>query len=122
MSLETIVDIVAVSTNPVKYNVECLICDDFISSETEDGDSLEPIAAEHLLTHSNQARPKLAPLSDSGVFVGVASSHLKVVPAVLLDNDSGLPPPRLRLRQAVACAVEPVVPELNDNGASTSGP
>jgi hypothetical protein len=53
MSLETIVDIVAVSTNPVKYNVECLVCDTFISEETEDGDSLEPIAAEHLLTHSN---------------------------------------------------------------------
>lgn len=53
MSLETIVDIVAVSTNPVKYNVECLVCDALISEETEDGDSLEPIAAEHLLTHSN---------------------------------------------------------------------
>lgn len=51
MSLETLVDIVAVSTNPVKYNVECLICDDLIADETEDGDSLESVATEHLLSH-----------------------------------------------------------------------
>ena len=51
MSLETYVDIVAVSTNPVKYNVECLICDSFITNDTEDGDSLEAIADEHLHSH-----------------------------------------------------------------------
>lgn len=53
MSLETIVDIVAVSTNPVMYNIECLICDSLITSDTEDGDSLEPIAQEHLLSHQS---------------------------------------------------------------------
>ena len=85
MSLETIVDIVTVDTDPVKYNVECLICDKFVAADTEDGESLESIAAEHLLTHQNQALPKLAPLSDDGAAVGVASSHLNVVPAVLLE-------------------------------------
>ena len=53
MSLETIVDIVTVDTDPVKYNVECLICDKFVAADTEDGESLESIAAEHLLTHQN---------------------------------------------------------------------
>ena len=51
MSIETVVDIVAVSTNPVTYNIECLICDKLIANDTEDGDSLEPVAAEHLLSH-----------------------------------------------------------------------
>ena len=51
MSLETYVDIVAVSTDPVKYNVECLICDKFISEDTEDGDSLDSIVVEHLSSH-----------------------------------------------------------------------
>ena len=85
MSIETYVDIVAVRTNPVKYNVECLVCDTFIADDTEDGDSLEAIATEHLRSHQLQAFPKLAPLSDCGAAVGVASSHLNVVPAVLLE-------------------------------------
>ena len=51
MDLETYVDIVAVGTNPVIYNVECTICDKFLVEDTEDGDSLEPIAAEHLKLH-----------------------------------------------------------------------
>lgn len=53
MSLETLVDIVAVDTNPVKYNVECLICDSLISDDTEDGESLEQIAKDHLLSHNS---------------------------------------------------------------------
>jgi hypothetical protein len=53
MSLETYVDIVAVSTNPVKYAVECLVCDSLISDESEYGESLEPFAQEHRLTHQN---------------------------------------------------------------------
>lgn len=48
---EDYVDIVAVDTGPVLYNIQCSICDDLIAEDTEDGDSLEPLAEEHRLSH-----------------------------------------------------------------------
>jgi len=50
---EDFVDIVAVSANPVLYNIDCSICDDLIAEDTEDGDSLEPIAEAHRRSHAS---------------------------------------------------------------------
>ena len=52
MSLETHVDIIAVGTNPVLYNIECLICDKFITEDTTDGDSLDSLVEEHKKSHN----------------------------------------------------------------------
>ena len=115
-------EIVAVDFSPTKWAVFCELCDSYVGEPTTDGDEAETLESAHLLSHQNQARPKLAPLSDCGAAVGVESSQLNVEPAVFFDSASGFPPPRFLLRQAVACAADPVVPELNDNGVSTSGP
>jgi hypothetical protein len=48
---EDIVDIVAVDSDPLLYNIDCSICDDLIAEDTEDSDSLEPLAEEHRLFH-----------------------------------------------------------------------
>ena len=49
--VDTPVVVVSVSTNPVKYVVDCELCNCFVSDETEDGDSLDLIVKEHEATH-----------------------------------------------------------------------
>lgn len=46
------VEIVAVDSGPVLYNIQCSICEDLISEDTEDGDSLEPVVTAHRLSHN----------------------------------------------------------------------
>ena len=107
---------VAVSTQPVLWMIHCEDCDMEFGEPSGDDAYLETVESEHGAFHSsNQFLP--TPLSEAGIVGVEASSHLKVVPPVFFDHDSGRPLPKLFVLHAVACCALPDVEELQDKGA-----
>lgn len=47
--------VVAVGVGPVVWAVQCEICDDIVSYETEDGDEADRLEAEHVKFHLDKA-------------------------------------------------------------------